>query len=122
MNWTMFWDAATAIGTVAMSVLTYVVILQNQSQRRDDARPILVMMPFDGIDPLSRSDMLSPRATTTPSKSEYGFLIDCALNNVGVGPALDVKLYIRFMGRENHGTSRELAPLAAGGSRAMLAT
>lgn len=117
VNWTMFWDAATAIGTGAMSVFTYLVICQNKNQRRDDARPLLVLMPFDGIDPPSRSDLLSPRSTNTPSMSEYSFLIHCMLNNVGVGPALNVQLQIRFMGRENYGLSRELAPLAAGASR-----
>ena len=113
----MLWEAATAIGTVAMSGFTYGVIRQNRQQRQDAARPILVLAPFDGVVPASRSGLLGPKSTVSPSENTHSYQIYCALNNVGVGPALHVRLQLRFMNRDDYGISRELAPLAAGEAR-----
>lgn len=113
----MLWEAATAIGTVAMSAFTYGVIRQNRQQRQDAARPILLLTPFDGVVPASRSGLLGPRSIVSPSENTHSYQISCALSNVGVGPALHVRLQLRFMNRDDYGISRELAPLAAGEAR-----
>lgn len=117
MSWSLFWEAATAIGTVAMSAFTYGVIRQNRQQRQDAARPILLLTPFDGVVPANRSALLAPRSTGSMSENAHSYLIHCALNNVGVGPALNVQLQLRFMNRDDYGISRELAPLGAGEAR-----
>ncbi|VAY89044.1 conserved hypothetical protein [mine drainage metagenome] len=39
------------------------------------------------------------------------------LTNLGVGPALNVRLVLRFMGIEDYGFSRELTPIPAHESR-----
>ena len=113
----MLWEAATAIGTVAMSAFTYGVIRQTRQQRQDGARPILLLTPFDGVIPASRPGLLGPRSVVSPSENTHSFQICCALNNVGVGPALHVLLQLRFMNRDDYGISRELAPLGAGEAR-----
>lgn len=117
MNWSALWEAATAAGTMAMSVFTFVVILQNKRQHQDALRPLLALVPFDGVDPLDRSTLLSPRLISGPLGGERSFNIQCALENIGAGPALNVKVYFRFMNQKNYGVSRELAPLAAGETR-----
>lgn len=117
MSWTLLWEAATAIGTVAMSAFTYGVIRQNRQQRQDAARPILLLTPFDGVVPASRSDLLWPSSTVSPSENTHSYQILCVLNNVGVGPALQVRLQLRFMNRDDYGISRELVPLGAGEAR-----
>lgn len=117
MSWALLWEAATAIGTVAMSAFTYRVIRQNRQQRQDAARPILLLTPFDGVVPANRAGLLGPSSTVSPSENTHSYQILCALNNVGVGPALQVRLQLRFMNRDDYGISRELAPLAAGEAR-----
>lgn len=113
----MLWEAATAIGTMAMSAFTYGVIRQNRRQRQDAARPILLLTPFDGVVPANRSALLAPRSTGSMSENVHSYLIHCALKNVGVGPALHVRLQLRFMNKDDYGISRELAPLAADEAR-----
>ena len=111
-----FRDWLIAVGTVGMAITTVYVIRQNALQRGDSFRPVLVLSPLDGIDPLDRSSLLC--ADPPQSAPELrAYLIPCVLRNIGVGPALNVCLYMRFMGIEGFGIRRELAPLRAGDSR-----
>lgn len=117
MSWEMFWNASTAIGTVAMSAFTYGVIRQNNEQRRDNARPILILMPFDGIDPVDRSKLLSTPSNVTPERSEYSISLACVLSNIGLGPAINARLLLRFMNHDGYDVTRDLSPLSAGCQR-----
>lgn len=130
----MIWDAMTAIGTTAaafatagMAWITRKSVLDNQAQYResraqseqhhqDSLRPVLTLVPWDGVDPVDRSGVLCKVDIPTNNSSRV-FAIRCILRNIGAGPALNIKLTLRFMGVQGYGISRELAPLQAGESR-----
>src|SRR5271168_3957623 len=70
----------TAIGTVAMAVATFVVVLQGLRNRRDDERrykdgfrPICVLTPYDGVDPRPwRNELLA--VDTDASRPGFGII------------------------------------------------
>jgi hypothetical protein len=115
-------EAWTAIGTVAMAVTTFVVVLQGGWNRRDDERrhrdglrPICLLTPFDGVDPRPyRSELLA--VDTDASRPGFGIIeVRCALRNIGPGPALNLRIALRIHtlgGYETEGC--ELGPLHAG--------
>lgn len=115
-------EAWTAIGTVAMAVTTFAVVMlglwnrkDDERRHRDGLRPICVLTPYDGVDPRPyRSDLLG--VETDPSRPGFGIVvIRCALRNVGPGPALNVRIAFRLYslgGYETEGC--ELGPLHAG--------
>ncbi|MBI2716209.1 MAG: hypothetical protein HYX37_17405 [Rhizobiales bacterium] len=118
------WDALTALGTVAMAVATFIVVLQGWRLRRDDHlrhqdefRPICVLTPFDGVDPRHRRDELL--TILEPSVPGFGTIeIKCMLRNIGSGPAINVAIKFRFQDMAGYTTDPwELSPLAAGESR-----
>ena len=96
------WDALTALGTVAMAIATFIVVLQGWRLRRDDHlrhqdefRPICVLTPFDGVDPRHRRDELL--TILEPSAPGFGTIeIKCMLRNIGSGPAINVAIKFRF--------------------------
>ncbi|MHB8392058.1 MAG: hypothetical protein ACYDBH_21185 [Acidobacteriaceae bacterium] len=130
MSWyanTTFWTGAAAVFTAVMAGFTAWSIVASQRQQRralqqseqhhqDGFRPVLVLMPYDGVDPLNRDALLSSVATVGGDVSRI-FEIHAALQNVGTGPALSVRLTLRAMDIEGYGTSRELAPVQAGETR-----
>jgi hypothetical protein len=118
------WEALTAIGTVAMAVTTVVVIFQGRRLRKDDERrhqdefrPIVILTPYDGVDPQFRRDSLL--AIFDQSSSDFGTVaINCALRNIGSGPALNVAIKFRFMDMNGYTTPPwEISPLRAGEQR-----
>lgn len=130
----MNWDALTAVGTVAaavmsalMAVITGLSVLvgkkefresrdQSEQHHQDSLRPVLTLMPWDGVDPVDRSELLCKVRVPANDRSCV-FAIRCILRNVGTGPALNIRLTLRFMDVQGYGISRELAPLQAGESR-----
>jgi len=112
----------TAIGTVAMAVATFVVVLEGWRNRRDDERrhkdgfrPICVLTPYDGVDPRPwRNELLA--VDTDPSRPGFGIIeIKCALRNIGPGPALNVRIAFRIYTLGGYETEHcELGPLRAG--------
>lgn len=58
MTWSTFWDAFTAVGTVAMAVTTVLVIRQNTQEHQDRFRPICVLVPDDGLDHFARRNIV----------------------------------------------------------------
>jgi hypothetical protein len=118
------WEALTAIGTVAMAVTTVVVIFQGRRLRKDDERqhqdqfrPIVILTPYDGVDPQFKRDSLLTVFDQSPS--DFGTVaINCALRNIGSGPALNVEIKFRFMDMNGYTTPPwEISPLRAGEQR-----
>jgi hypothetical protein len=116
--------AAAAVFTAVMAFYTRVAIKRGQqqfhdAQQRDDARhqdayrPIVVLEPFGGIEAESRA-----RLVVLDPSSHMGnlrlFRIACVVRNVGVGPALNVRLSFRAMGNPDNGFSQEFVPVGAG--------
>ena len=130
----MNWDAVIAICTGAAAIFTAVMAWytrcsiavsqkqhrdahkQSEQHHRDDFRPVLVLKPHDGVDPLDRGALLRAE-NNAGTDGSHVFVINAALHNVGVGPALNIRLTLRVMGIEGYGTSRELAPAQAGEMR-----
>ena len=130
----MNWNAVIAICTGAAAIFTAVMawytrcsIAVSQKQHRDAReqsdrhhqdgfRPVLVLRPHDGVDPLDRGALLRAESNAGTDGSHV-FVINAALHNVGVGPALNIRLTLRVMGIEGYGTSRELAPAQVGETR-----
>lgn len=131
------WEAITAIGTAAAAVFTAIMawftrkaIRDGQGQRQeandhfsktreqdkrhheDTFRPLVVLTPSNPSDAIDRQDILS----SIPHSALGYVLIQCAVNNIGVGPALNIRLHVRCDRRMGFGPSRELVPLAADGS------
>jgi hypothetical protein len=102
MNWTAIWDAATAIGTIAMAVTTSIVIRQNKRQRRDMARqhldafkPICELVPDKGLAGASvRCDIVQHHEE--PNDPTKFFLVACGVKNIGCGPAMNLRLVMCF--------------------------
>jgi hypothetical protein len=118
------WEALTALGTLALAIATFVVVLQGRRLRRDDHqrhqdqfRPICILTPFDGVDPRHRRDELL--TILEPSVPGFGTIqIKCMLRNIGLGPAVNVAIKFRFQDIAGYATDPwELSPLAAGESR-----
>ena len=127
MNWNAviaICTAAAAVFTAAMAFYTRVAIKRGQqqfrdAQQRDDARhqdayrPIVVLEPFGGIEAESRA-----RLVVLDPNSRMGnlrlFRIACTARNVGVGPALNVRLSLRSMCKPGYGFTQEFMPVGAG--------
>lgn len=116
MTWPTFWEAATAVGTIAMAVTTGWVIWQNRDYHRDAFRPICILVPEDGTEQFARAQVVQPREEPNERVSAY-YLVKTGVRNVGAGPALHLRLLIRFpMNPVSEGLepTLELPPLAAG--------
>lgn len=121
--------AAAAIFTAVMAYLTRKAINEGQGQRKDtndhfqttraqdkrhhedSYRPLLVLAQTDISEAVNRSGTVTPQ--TSDSKKGY-VVIKCLIRNIGMGPALNVRLQLRSDGRTGFGPTREFAPLAAG--------
>lgn len=127
MNWnavTAICTGAAAIATAVMAYCTYWAIKSSQqqfcdAQQREDSRhqaayrPIVVLEPFGGIEAESRIQIVLFDANSYMG-SLRRFNIGCVVRNVGVGPALNVRLSFRAMGKPGYGFTQELVPVGAG--------
>jgi hypothetical protein len=132
-----FWEALTAIGTLAaaiatawMACYTRKAIKDGQAQRRDadrqfaetrkqankhhqeQFRPLLVVVPSGDGAPTDRMGFV---AISDPNDAVPSIYVKCAVQNIGVGPALNVKLSVRSDGITGFGPTRELSPIAING-------
>lgn len=90
---------------------------QSEQHHQDGFRPIVILMPYDGIDPVEDRSFLVGCIQSVAGEDRRICAVQCRLRNVGVGPALNVRLGFRAMGRDGYGISRELTPLCAGEER-----
>ena len=118
MTWATFWDAFTAIGTVAMAGSTLWVIRQNKSQRKDIARqhqdtfkPVCVLVPDEGLETNALARVLLPyQEAGSPWKF---YIVKCSVQNIGTGPATRLRLWVHFPTTPCPGQRCELPPLGA---------
>lgn len=111
MSWPAVWDAFTAIGTVAMAVTTVLVIRQGKQQHRDVFRPICVLVPDNGFDRFGRQGILECLDERGASGKFYR--VRAAIRNIGGGPALNLRLIVRFAQRPDIALPCELPPVGA---------
>lgn len=115
--------AAAAVATAFMAVFTGIAIKSGQRQFRDaqarseehhrDAfRPVVVLSPFEGIEPEDRSNVIQFDAAAGSDERRF-VRIAAILRNVGAGPALKVRLLFRAMSKPGYGFALALAPIGA---------
>ena len=91
--------AAAALITAWMAAMTRGSIRQTQRHHRDAFRPLVVFMPYDGIDPQARKELIDFKATVEGSRV-YALELRGTLQNIGVGPALNLRLRLAARGPE----------------------
>lgn len=119
--------AATAVGTVLMAFATYIHIRQEKRQHResiqegkrqhmDQLKPICALVPYGGVDPLNKRGVLVNKVSPAADNPSFGTLqIHCTLQNVGGGPAMNLRIKFKFLDMEGWTTKPwELSPLGAG--------
>jgi hypothetical protein len=120
------WTAVSAIATgsaalataIAASVTAWMAsttkksLQQAEKHHQDSYRPILVIAPSDDAIPIDRSTLLK-FVQSGPNTSESIYILYGLLTNIGVGPALNVRLVLRIMGITDYGISCELTPVPA---------
>ena len=111
MTWPTFWDAFTAIGTVAMAMTTALIIRQNRRQHQETSRPICALVPEKGTDASGRRDIL--QVHQEPNDPARYFLVHCDVKNVGGGPAVKLKLRVTFWVNTAAHFEAELSPLGS---------
>ena len=129
-EWADAWVMLTAVGTIALAIATFRVIQQGRQLREDAAqqrqdterqhcdrfKPVCLLAPYGGVDAWNRRGELIEATPPAPENPSCGTVaIRCVLRNVGVGPALKLRLKFRFLDM-NGWTSEpwELSPLGAG--------
>jgi hypothetical protein len=115
MNWTVIESAASALSAIVagvMALMTYFAITQARIHHKDEYRPILVLASIGSACPFDRSQLLRIEEPQSPNSDCY-YNLYALLNNIGCGPALNVKLTLRFMGIDGYGVRHELSPMAS---------
>lgn len=135
------WEAVEAVGTWVAAIITFVMagvtafmayltreaVEESKKQRyearhqfdetrkreaqqhQDQFRPLLVVVPpGDG----AATDRMGFVTTSDPNETQPSVFVKCTVQNIGVGPALNVRLSVRKDERTGFGPARELAPIA----------
>lgn len=117
IDWTAIAAIATALAAVVtgwMAWMTRNSIRQMQEHHRDAFRPLIILMPHDGVDPYDRKSLAAFIRENTPAEPSYVLRLRGALQNIGVGPALDIRLRIALTNPDDIKVSTELSPMRAG--------
>ena len=123
------WVMLTAVGTIGLAIATFRVIQQNQQlrkdaertrrdterQHRDQFKPICALIPLNGIVPAERGKLLELIGKEITHQN-HGFIhLRCSLRNTGSGPALNLRVSIRYIFDSGLSIPAiELSPLGAG--------
>lgn len=127
MNWNAaiaIFTAAAAVATAFMAVFTGIAIRYGQRQfydtrtrseghHRDTFRPVVVLSVYEGVEPEDRGNVVQFSPTKQPDDRRL-VTVSGILRNVGVGPALKVRLHFWAMDRADYGFALDLTPIAAG--------
>jgi hypothetical protein len=126
MNWSAIGSIATVVGALAtaaaagftawMAYLTQSALKQSREQYQDGFRPTLVFLPHHSA---SEGDVVRMRALVfafMPPIPTIGRLaLLGAVRNIGVGPAINVRMTLRIRGIERYGPDPlSLPPIGAG--------
>jgi hypothetical protein len=84
-----------------------------------NAKPICILMPYDGVDPWYKRDTLLTIFDHPSPHQRFGIVqLQCSIRNVGPGSALNVAIMFRFLDMSGYTTSPwELSPFYAGECR-----
>lgn len=99
--------AAAAMATAWMAGMTKRSLQQVEKHHQDSYRPLLVFTQYDDAIPIDRSPLLK-LAPSSAGALERTYIITGLLTNIGVGPALNVRLTLRFNGIEGCGVNHAL--------------
>ena len=127
----MNWNAVIAICTASAAVFTAIMAWytraainnshqefrdaqsQSETHHRDTFRPIVVLSPFEGVEPENRSTVIQFDPAVGSGEGRF-VRVSGFLRNVGVGPALRVRLHFRATGKSGYGFTLALTPIGAG--------
>jgi hypothetical protein len=104
--------AAAALVTAWMAAMTRQSIRQTQKHHRDVFRPLVVLMPYDGIDPQDRKGLIEFKGASDGNEA-HALWLHGTLQNIGVGPALNLRLQLAVMNPDDIRAVCELSPMKA---------
>ncbi len=123
---------ATAAGTISMAITTYFnirqerrqhgeIIQEGRQQHMDQFKPVCVLVPPPHIDSLEKRAELVEKIDPVPDSHSapyyHGtYIIGCALQNLGTGPALNLRITFKFSDGQTT-EPWEIPPLAANETR-----
>ena len=99
--------------TALMAAMTHRSIEQTKEHHRDAFRPLVVFMPYDGIDPQDRKSLVEFKGASEGNEA-HALWLHGTLQNIGVGPALNLRLRLAVMKPDDVRAARELSPMKAG--------
>ncbi|MHB8413772.1 MAG: hypothetical protein ACYDDA_13860 [Acidiferrobacteraceae bacterium] len=114
-------DLVTAAGTLGLAGATFwmarktaALVAQEKQQHEDRFMPICVLQtPYEGGGTVNRQAVLSLRPPPGQPGAKH-YLIHGCLKNAGAGPAVDLRLTLRFPDKGGHELFLELTPLGSG--------
>ena len=86
---------------------------QSEQQHQDAFRPVILLSPFEGVEPEDRSNVISFPAPVGSDDRRF-VMISGRLKNVGSGPALGIQLRFLAIGKPGYGFELSIAPIGAG--------
>lgn len=123
VDWTAISAVATGIAAFAtfaaagvtgwMAWMARKSILQTQEHHRDAFRPLVAFMPYNGIDPQDRKGLIDFKGASEGNEA-HALWLHGTLQNIGVGPALNLRLQLAAMNREDLRAACEISPMKAG--------
>ncbi len=99
-EWVDAWVMLTVVGSIALAVATFRVILQgrqlrkaSERQHRNRFKPICLLAPQGGVDACNWGGEFLEAISPAPDNPSCGTVaIRCVLRNVGTGPPLKLRL------------------------------
>jgi hypothetical protein len=99
-----------------MALMTRNSVRQTQEHHRDAFRPLVIFMPYDGIDPKNRKELIKFSGPSEGNQLRH-LLLNGTLQNIGVGPALNLRLRLALMNPNDVRVTCELSPMKINESR-----
>ncbi len=118
--WLLVVGILTAAGTIGLAIATFWMAkktrdlaVQEERHHQDGAMPICLLDEAVG----GRANTVELKVQDNGSQTTFQYQIYGPLRNIGQGPALDIRLVLRFSTFNNHEASYGLDPLGAGEAR-----
>ena len=115
--WLLAVGILTAAGTIGLAIATFRMVkktrdlaVQEDRHHQDEAMPICLLNEVAG----NRANIVKFEGYKISGQPVFQYEIYGPLRNIGQGPALNVRLILRFPTFNNHEVIHELDPLGAG--------
>lgn len=105
--------AGLALATTWMAWKTAKLTQQEERHHQDGAMPICLLDEVSG----NRTDTVKFNEWDNGGHPDFAYLVYGPLRNIGTGPALDLRLTLRFEAPSRHQEAVDLDPLGAGDVR-----